>query len=140
MSQIQPEGEELRKAIKWISDNLNEGKKKNGRRGVHAHNAFLQQSAELGVVGGLLFSAVWAAGLFWGYSRARSSIRLAPVAILGCLLALLVQNVGENLLSSLDGARGRLTTLVWIALAMATAGSRPAHPTSEEIGQQTDSL
>lgn len=28
MSQIQPEGEEIRKAIKWISDNLNEGKKK----------------------------------------------------------------------------------------------------------------
>jgi hypothetical protein len=28
MSQIQPEGEEIRKAIKWISDNLNEGKKR----------------------------------------------------------------------------------------------------------------
>ncbi len=28
MSQMQPEGEEIRKAIKWISDNLNEGKTK----------------------------------------------------------------------------------------------------------------
>jgi hypothetical protein len=28
MSQIQPEGEEIRKAIKWISANLEEGKKK----------------------------------------------------------------------------------------------------------------
>jgi len=28
MSQIQPEGEEIRKAIKWISANLDEGKKK----------------------------------------------------------------------------------------------------------------
>jgi hypothetical protein len=27
MSQLMPEGEEIRKAIKWISDNLNEGKK-----------------------------------------------------------------------------------------------------------------
>jgi hypothetical protein len=28
MSQLMPEGEEIRKAIKWISDNLNEGKPK----------------------------------------------------------------------------------------------------------------
>jgi CCR4-NOT transcriptional regulation complex NOT5 subunit len=28
MSQIQPEGEEIRKAIKWISANLEEGKKR----------------------------------------------------------------------------------------------------------------
>jgi hypothetical protein len=28
MSQLMPEGEEIRKAIKWISDNLNEGKTK----------------------------------------------------------------------------------------------------------------
>lgn len=28
MSQIQPEGEEIRKAIKWISANMEEGKKK----------------------------------------------------------------------------------------------------------------
>ncbi len=28
MSQIMPEGEEIRKAIKWISDNLDSGKTK----------------------------------------------------------------------------------------------------------------
>ena len=28
MSQMQPEGEEIRKAIKWISANMEEGKKK----------------------------------------------------------------------------------------------------------------
>ena len=28
MSQIMPEGEEIRKAIKWISDNLDSGKAK----------------------------------------------------------------------------------------------------------------
>jgi O-antigen ligase len=109
--------------------NYNPDPNDDGRRGVHAHNAFLQQAAELGVVGGLAFVALWGLAFYLaavGGGQARGQGEIATAA---CLVALLVQNLGENLLSEFSGPRGRLTSLTWIVLLLASAGpGRGASP------------
>lgn len=92
-----------------------------GRRGVHAHNAFLQQAAELGVAGGVLFAGLWLVGFAGGF---RSSPGAGRTAVLGALLVVLLQSLGDYYSYSLSGARGRLTFV--IVLFIATASSRMA--------------
>ena len=97
-----------------------------GRRGVHAHNSWLQFAAEIGVVGAIAFAGMWA-GAIWlaGIAawRAPSTATQAATAaaLLYVLVALLVQNMGDNYFWLSGGARGRLQSLHWMALGFAAA-------------------
>jgi O-antigen ligase len=92
-----------------------------GRRGVHAHNLWLQQFAELGVAGGLAY--LWLTGLAWwmAWRAARRDHEFAQVATLLALTALMASNVTTNLFFPAGLIAGRLQSLQWILFAFAVA-------------------
>jgi O-antigen ligase len=95
-----------------------------GRRGVHAHNDWLQQFGELGVPGGLAYAILWAAVLKVGWTRA---VRRGDFATVGSLLALVAiggTNVLTTMFFSVTGGSGRLHTLAWVMFGL-VAGDPP---------------
>ena len=92
-----------------------------GRRGVHAHNLWLQQFAEVGLFGGALYVALWIQiiGRCWRSARARPvflsfGLFLSIVAILG-------SNLTTNMFFATGGASGRLQSLTWLLFGLAAA-------------------
>jgi O-antigen ligase len=92
-----------------------------GRRGVHAHNLWLQQFAEVGLLGGALYVALWIqiAGRCWRSARARPvflsfGLFLAIVAIFG-------SNLTTNMFFATGGASARLQSLTWLLFGLAAA-------------------
>lgn len=100
--------------------NYNPETNNDGRRGVHAHNAFLQQAGELGVPGGVLYALVWVTALRHGWRRARRTHSFVAVATVGCVVVMLVQSMTDVFSFTYGGARGRLTLLIWMMLALAS--------------------
>ena len=89
------------------------------RRGGHAHNLWLHQTAELGLPGGVAYLALWVAVLVIGWKRAPSS--LSQRAAFYVLVAVAFRSLGDNMFFSLADGSARLNTLTWIFFAVASA-------------------
>ena len=96
-----------------------------GRRGGHAHNLWLQYTAELGVPGGLIYVGLWGALLYQTWKRRHGLVGRAAFYV---LVAVVVRQVADNLFFSPGGASGRLQTLTWMWAAVAMAREPPPPP------------
>jgi O-antigen ligase len=82
------------------------------RRGGHAHNLWLQQAAELGLVTAVLYLVLWAAALFQAAHLSRGNwIERAAFLI---IVAIAVRSMGDYMFFSTGGAQGRLHTILWL--------------------------
>jgi len=98
-----------------------------GRRGVHAHNLWLHQTAELGLPGGAAYLILWIAVLVVGWKRAPSS--LVQQAAFYVVVAVAFRNLGDNMFYSLVDGSARLNTLTWIFFALcASPSAATGHP------------
>lgn len=97
-----------------------------GRRGVHAHNLWLQQAAELGVPGGLIYLLLWIAILVRGWRAARSNASFVTVGLLLAIGGLALSNVATNMFFLTGSASGRLHSMTWMlfGLVAAISGTR----------------
>jgi len=86
------------------------------RRGVHAHNLWLHQAAEVGVIGGAVYLALWVAVfvLLWR----RSDRSLFDQALFYIVVAVAVHNLATNMFFKVGGASGRLETLTWLCFGV----------------------
>jgi O-antigen ligase len=96
-----------------------------GRRGVHAHNDWLQQFGELGLPGGIAYLILWAAVLRVGWKRAVERGDFRSVGSFLALLAIAGTNLLTNMFFMITGGSGRLHTLAWMLFAL-VAGDRPS--------------
>jgi len=92
------------------------------RRGVHAHNLWLQQFAELGLLGGALYVALWIRiiGLCWRSARERPGF--LSLGLFLSIVAILASNLTSNMFFLTGGASGRLQSLTWMLFGLAAAG------------------
>lgn len=93
------------------------------RRGGHAHSYWLQQAAELGVVGGAIVMMLWVTALRTAWTRRTWSV--AQRAALYVLLAIAFRHLADNLFFSVGGASARLQSIAWLIFAMAALPGRP---------------
>lgn len=95
------------------------------RRGVHAHNLWLQQFAELGLLGGALYAALWIRiiGLCWRSARERPEF--LSLGLLLSVVAILASNLTSNMFFLTGGASGRLQSLTWMLFGLAAAAPHP---------------
>jgi O-antigen ligase len=93
-----------------------------GTRGVHAHNLWLQQFAELGVAGGIAYAVLWFHVAWIGWRQVRRRPGFVPLAPLLSLTALAVSNLTTNMFYLTGGASGRLQSLTWVLFGL-VAGS-----------------
>jgi len=99
-----------------------------GTRGVHAHNLWLQQSAEIGVLGGLAYAAIWLLVLRRSWQQAAANRDFDSLALLFSILAMGTANVTTNIFYLTGSASGRLHSLTWVLFALVCArplGRRP---------------
>ena len=96
------------------------------RRGVHAHNLWLHQFAELGVLGGTVYVVLWVriVALCWRSARARPAF--LSVGLLLSILGILGSNLTTNMFFLTGGASGRLQSLTWMLFGLAAAMSQPS--------------
>jgi O-antigen ligase len=87
------------------------------RRGVHAHNLWLQQTAEMGVPGGIAFVALWIAGLWTAWRAVRHHRSAATLGIFLALIGVTVVNVTDSMPGEVNGMR--LYLLTWILFGLA---------------------
>jgi len=110
--------------------NYNPAPNEDSRRGVHAHNTWLQQAGELGVAGGAAHALLWLGVLLAGWRRAGCGDAAARQVTAAAWLALVgaaAYLTGETLTFSLDGPRVRMQTLCWLLAALVlTAAARRA--------------
>ncbi len=104
-----------------------------GRRGVHAHNLWLHQTAELGLFGGAAYLAIWVAALVIAWKRASSSF--VDEAVFYVILAIAIRSVGDNMFFSVSGASARLHTLTWMCFGLLCRTDRGA--TSSQASDHT---
>jgi O-antigen ligase len=96
------------------------------RHGVHAHNLWLQETAEVGVLGGAAYAALWGA-IVW---RAWRLARLRPTfATVGAFLAIAATTV-TNLTDTVPEMAGgqRIYTLTWILFGLVEAQAGTSAP------------
>jgi len=99
-----------------------------GRRGVHAHNDWLQQFAELGVPGGITYLLLWSVVFRLAWTRARREHQFGSVAVLLSLIALAASNVTTNMFFSTGAGSGRLHSLAWLLFGLAAASGPSLGP------------
>lgn len=101
-----------------------------GRRGVHAHNLWLQQAAELGVIGGIGYFLLWTRVLILSWRAARLDATFASFALLLSLAGMAASNLTTNMFYLTGSASGRLQSLTWMLFGLVAAmGPRPRHNT-----------
>jgi len=88
---------------------------------LHPHNAYLQQLAEVGIVGGVAFAMMWATALWagWRVSTDRALSDGINVGLFLALVALVVSNLGENMFEGTE--RLRFQSMAWIAAGVIIA-------------------
>jgi O-antigen ligase len=92
------------------------------RRGGHAHNLWLQEAAELGLIAAIAYAVFWVASLVIGAPLSSGSwIERASFLI---IVAIAVRSMGDYMFFSTGGAQARLHTLLW--LAWGVVGGRSA--------------
>src|SRR5262245_7665672 len=92
---------------------------------LHPHNAYLQQIAETGIVGGLAYVAMWGMALWAGWricTRAETELEIHSGLFLA-LVAIAVSNLGENMFEGME--RLRLYSIAWILTAFVIAAWKP---------------
>jgi O-antigen ligase len=89
------------------------------RRGGHAHNLWLQQTAEAGLIVGALYVALWVAALVEGM-KASTGTWIERAAFL-MVVAVAVRSIADYMFFSTGGAQGRLHTLLWLAWGVVAA-------------------
>ena len=82
------------------------------RRGGHAHNLWLQEAAELGVITAIAYIVLWVAALIQA-ARLSSTSWIAAAAFL-MVVAIAVRNMGDYMFFSTGGTQARLHTLLWL--------------------------
>jgi hypothetical protein len=90
----------------------------------HPHNAFVQQIAEVGVVGGAAYAALWATALWAGWQiTTRGAPAIAGASsVFYAIVAIAVANLGENMfLDTVAVDRIRIHTIAWVLLAAVIA-------------------
>lgn len=105
-----------------------------GRRGVHAHNLWLHQFAELGLLGGAIFVVLWVkiVALCWRSARERPAF--VSFGLLLSIVAILGSNLTTNMFYLTGGASGRLQSLTWMLFGLAAAaGERPRRRESTSV-------
>ena len=102
---------------------------------MHPHNAYLQQLAEVGIVGGAAYAMMWATALWAGWRVSTNSAfgHGINVGLFLALVAIAVANLGENMFEGTE--RLRLQSIAWIAAALITAewdrARRLTHPRAD---------
>jgi O-antigen ligase len=96
-----------------------------GRRGVHAHNLWLQQFAELGLPGGAIYVALWAVIVWLGWRSARDEPGFVSAGLLLSVVGILGSNLTTNMFFLTGGASGRLQSLTWMLFGLVAARSLP---------------
>jgi O-antigen ligase len=91
------------------------------RRGGHAHNLWLQEAAELGLVTAIVYTALWVATLIYG-ARLSHGTWIERAAFL-MVVAIAVRSMGDYMFFSTGGAQARLHTLLWLVWGV-IGGSR----------------
>lgn len=114
--------------------NYNPEYNNDGRRGVHAHNLWLQQTAELGVVGGTVYLGLWAAVFVSGWRRSRQS--MVDRAFFYIITAIAFRSVTDNMFFSTGDAPARLHTLTWCCFGV-IAARQPATVTAVDKSEVT---
>jgi O-Antigen ligase len=94
-----------------------------GRRGVHAHNLWLQQFAETGVPGGTAYVVLWIGALLLAFRAARAAPAFATVGAFLSITALAASNLTTNLFFLPGLVSGRLHSLGWVLFGLAAPPS-----------------
>jgi O-antigen ligase len=94
-----------------------------GRRGVHAHNLWLHQYAELGVLGGTAYLLVWVTITVMGWRQARANPGFRTFALLLALVAIGASNLTTYMFHMPGYAAGRLHSLTWLVFGLIAAGA-----------------
>jgi O-antigen ligase len=94
------------------------------RRGVHAHNLFLQRIAELGIPGGLCFLGLWSAGLWTAWQLMQRRRDAATMGVFFSLIAATWCNLTDSMPGEIAGAR--LYLLTWLLFGLAAGMAEPA--------------
>ena len=109
------------------------------RAGIHAHNLWLQQFAELGIIGGVIYLVLWVKILAICWRSTRTQPGFPSFGLLLAIVAALGSNVPTDMFYLTGGASGRLHSLTWVLFGLAAARpsallapSRPA-PEREEV-------
>jgi len=108
---------------------------------LHPHNAYLQQLAEVGIVGGVAFAMMWGTALWagWRVSTDRAVADGLNLGLFLALVALVVSNLGENMFDGTE--RLRFQSMAWIAagviIAEWTRVRQVNHPgTGDAVGER----
>jgi O-antigen ligase len=99
-----------------------------GRRGVHAHNVWLQQFAELGIAGGAANVLLWAWVFVLAWRRALEAPGFQSIAALLALVAIAASNATTNMFYLPGSAAGRLHSLTWALFGIVATAPAPRHP------------
>jgi O-antigen ligase len=102
---------------KQYNPELNE----DGRRGVHAHNLWLHQYAELGIAGGTAYLLLWATIAVMGWRQARARPGFRTFALLLALVAIGASNLTTYMFHMPGFAAGRLHSLTWLVFGLIAA-------------------
>jgi O-antigen ligase len=95
------------------------------RRGVHAHNLWLQQYAEVGIFGGTVYLVLWIAILRQAWRRARGDPDFLSLGLLLSITALAATNLTTNMFFLPGLAAGRLHSACWMLFGLVAAHPRP---------------
>jgi O-antigen ligase len=98
------------------------------RRGVHAHNLWLHKYAELGLIGGTCYLALWVTVLWMAWRQARGDPGFVAVGLLLGLLGMAACNLTSNMFYLTGYAAARLESLTWVLFGLVAA--RAGTPTS----------
>jgi O-antigen ligase len=109
-----------------------------GRRGVHAHNAWLQQFAEVGIPGGLAYLALWIAVFRLAWIRARRDRDFAAVAVLLSLTAVAATNLTTNMFFMTGGGSGRLHSLAWVLFGLVAGATQSSLDNRNSVQSSVD--
>lgn len=97
------------------------------RRGGHAHNLWLQQAAERGLVAAVAYAALWLA-VIAAAARQRNGSWIHRAAFL-VVIVVALRSMGDYMFFSTGGAPARLHTLLWVVWGIVGAetftGRRP---------------
>jgi len=107
------------------------------RRGGHAHNLWLQEAAELGVITAIAYIALWIAALISAARLSRASWIGAAAFLM--IVAMAVRNMGDYMFFSTGGTQARLHTLLWLVWGVvggyrfASAPATTSIPTAADL-------
>jgi len=102
-----------------------------GRTGLHAHNLWLQQTAETGIAGGLCYLAIWVVTLHHAWRRARDRPSFQTTGLLLAIAGLATANAINHMYSFTGDAPGRLYSLTWLLFGFVHAGRNDGAVDSE---------